>query len=94
MDKRHRYNPAALVVPQGAKVAWKNNSPSLHTVTGDPALARSSTSVHLPPDAPPWDSGPIYSGEIWTYIFTVPGDYVYFSRYHETEGMIGVIQVI
>ncbi|MBK8020796.1 MAG: hypothetical protein IPK19_05035 [Chloroflexi bacterium] len=91
---RNRFLPAALVVPVGAQVAWKNQSVSLHTVTGDPVLARSQASARLPEGAEPWDSGDLYTGEIWRYTFAVPGSYVYFSRPYELDGMIGAIEVL
>ncbi len=88
-----RYDPASLSVPKGATVTWINRGNTPHTVTADPAKANNKRDVALPSGATPWDSGEIYPGETWSYTFTVPGRYVYFSMLDENQGMLGTIVV-
>lgn len=88
------FDPATLVIPVGATVAWQNKTAAVHTATCDPALAADEDDVRLPESAAAWHSGDLYNGEIWLHTFTTPGEYLYFCQYHELDGMIGVITVI
>lgn len=88
-----RYDPSTVTIRRGAQITWKNSSQRTHTATCDPAKAQDRGHVVLPQGASPWDSGDVYPGETWARIFDTPGRYLYFCRYHETEGMLGMITV-
>jgi plastocyanin len=88
-----RFEPASLVVPRGSIVAWQNRADSVHTVTADPAKAQRPEHSILPSGAQSFDSGDLFPGDRWFYIFDSPGDYVYFCRYHELTEMLGMIRV-
>jgi plastocyanin len=93
IHNNHTFDPASLTVPLGSIVVWHNRSANVHTVTADPAKAQLPERILLPPEALPFDSGDLFSGDRWVYTFDVPGDYIYFSRYYELEEMLGVISV-
>lgn len=93
IEKEYFYSPAALNIQRGTKVAWKNLSPDVHTVTCDPAKAENSANALLPVGVGAFDSGDILSGKIWSHVFEQPGEYIYFCRYFEAQGMIGSIRV-
>jgi len=84
--------PGSLTIPQGATVVWKNKDLYPHTVTCQPSQANGAY-AKLPKGAQPWDSGDLYTGQMWSYTFTTPGQYVYFSRRDETGRMLGSILV-
>ncbi len=86
--------PGTLAVPLGATVTWQNRDVYPHTVTCDPDLAqRQGSYAQLPDGAAPWDSGNIYTGQMWSHTFTSPGQYIYFSRRDEQGQLLGVIIV-
>lgn len=87
------FDPASLVVPLGAIVAWHNQTDHVHTITADPQKAQLPARVILPDGAQPFDSGDLFSGEQWVYTFEVPGTYVYTCLYHEIDEMIGSVVV-
>lgn len=93
MTVQNSFKPSSMTVPRGARVVWYNISTTPHTATSDPAKARQTYEQVLPSGAQPWDSGRIYTGEWWTYTFTVPGTYVFFCRDHEVVGMVGTLIV-
>jgi plastocyanin len=93
MTGQNAFAPASLIVSTGTKVVWKNGDTSPHSTTCDPAKVRGSMNVALPTGAPPWDSGVLYSGDVWAHTFDTPGTYVYFSAPDEDRGMIGTITV-
>lgn len=84
--------PGSLTIPRGATVVWKNKDLYPHTVTCQPSEANGAY-AKLPKGAQPWDSGDLYTGQMWSYTFTTPGQYVYFSRRDETGRMLGSIIV-
>ncbi|MEZ4869292.1 MAG: plastocyanin/azurin family copper-binding protein [Caldilineaceae bacterium] len=87
--------PGSLTIPRGATVIWKNDDIYPHTVTCQPTEGQAGASyAKLPQGAQPWDSGNIYTGETWSYTFTTPGDYLYYSRRDESGHMLGSITVI
>lgn len=93
MIEGNQFAPATVVVPRGGQVVWHNKDRLVHTVTADPALAQNPRHVLLPDSAPVFSSGDINPGDAWSYTFDVPGDYIYFCRYHESREMIGRITV-
>ena len=93
MTTYKQYDPSVVTIRRGAQVIWKNTSQRTHTATCDPARAQNAGHVVLPQGVAPWDSGAVYPGQTWARTFDTPGRYLYFCRYHETEGMIGMITV-
>jgi plastocyanin len=94
MTQGNRFAPSGLTVPLGATVVWRNAGITRHTATCDPALVEELTHVSLPPGAAPWGSTDLYTGQTWQRTFTTPGTYLYFCRYHETEGMVATLTVL
>ncbi len=92
-DKQSSFSPGSLVVPRGSTVTWQNIATYPQTVTCDPSKAGKFPDVSLPPGAAPFDSGELYPGQTWSYIFNVPGNYLYFSRYTPIPSVIGTIRV-
>ncbi|MBI2939390.1 MAG: hypothetical protein HYY04_03050 [Chloroflexi bacterium] len=88
-----KYAPAEVTVPVGGMVRWRNTTPIVHTVTGDPAKAVNPANVKLPPGAQPFDSGEMPANAVFSHTFTVPGEYVYFCIPHEAAGMVGKVTV-
>lgn len=88
------YDPGTLTIPRGATVAWQNHDTAPHTVTCDPALAQKQGGyAELPQNAQPWDSGDLYNGQIWSYTFTTPGQYIYSSKRDGMGRPLGTIVV-
>lgn len=86
--------PGSLTITRGATIVWKNKDLYPHTVTCQPSQDQSNGAyAKLPKGAQPWDSGDLYTGQMWSYTFTTPGQYVYFSRRDETGRMLGSILV-
>jgi plastocyanin len=93
IDSQNFYDPSTLIIPVGTTVTWQNISLLPHTVTCDPTKAQNSAHVLLPKNAPTWDSGQLYPGQMWSYTFDTPGNYIYFSRPHESDTMLGALTV-
>ncbi len=102
-QSRSHFTPSTLVIPVGSKVVWQNQSIYPVTVTCDPSKVKTLSTnndaatgaayVKLPSDADPWDSGTLYTGQTWSYIFKTPGEYLYFSQYDQTPDLVGVVKV-
>lgn len=88
-----KFEPASVTIEVGEVVAWQNTSLLRHTATADPTKAANPSSVILPPQAQPFDSGYIEPGEVYQRTFDVPGTYRYFCIPHEATGMTGEIVV-
>lgn len=88
-----RYEPAAVTVPAGTTVTWRNTSSMVHTVTANPALANEPGHVSLPDGAKTFNSGLLQPGQSFSHTFTVPGEYRYFCIPHEGAGMLGTVTV-
>jgi plastocyanin len=88
-----RFEPARVPVPAGATVVWRNDSSVPHTVTADPARARTAANVHLPSGAEPFESESVPPGQTFTRQLTVAGEYRYVCRIHEESGMAGIVTV-
>ena len=61
------YEPAILTVPAGTAVRFVNKDTDIHT-----ASQRGGG----------FDSGLLFAGEAWTYVFNTPGTYEYFCLPH------------
>lgn len=86
--------PKHVTIKAGQSVEWNNTAAlETHTVTADPALAKTSTSVSLPSGASTFNSGDLKPGQTFRYVFTVPGTYRYFCIPHERMGMVGEVEV-
>ncbi len=87
--------PKHVTIKAGQSVEWNNTAAlETHTVTADPELAKTSTSVALPAGAATFNSGDLKPGQTFRYVFTVPGTYRYFCIPHERMGMIGEVEVV
>lgn len=93
IDSHNFYSPSSITIPAGTTVTWQNISLLPHTVTCDPTKAQNATHVLLPKNAQAWDSGQLYPGQMWSHTFDTPGSYIYFSRTHESDTMLGTLTV-
>jgi plastocyanin len=87
------FDPPALTIATGTQVVWHNTGLLVQTVTCDPQLVEDATVIHLPDNAEAWDSGDLFTGETYAHVFTMPGEYVYTSRYQREQPLIGLIRV-
>jgi plastocyanin len=97
------FRPTEFAVAPGTTVVWKNTSKHSHTVTaygGDiPEKAEFFASGGYDSQQAAVDGwegntgGAIEQGERFTHEFTVPGTYGYYCIPHETNGMVGTIEV-
>ena len=88
------YAPKRVTIKTGQTVQWTNTDAILkHTVTADPKLAKTASSVALPAGAMPFDSGMLKPSQTFMYTFTTPGTYKYFCIPHERMGMVGEVEV-
>ena len=90
-----QFQPGRLKIPRGATVVWQNKDTDFHTVTCDPQLAAQQQGAYaeLPNGAQAWDSGDLATGDTWSYTFTTPGQYTYYSRRDFPNRMMGTIIV-
>ncbi len=90
-----QFMPGNLTITPGTVVVWKNMGVLSQIVSCDPAWAKEAKNpyVKLPSGAAPWDSGPIYPGDMWSHTFTTPGVYVYVNRGAPGGAVVGVITV-
>jgi plastocyanin len=93
MTSTLNFSPASVTIPAGGTVEWRNTAIMRHTVTADPALAKDAADVHLPPGAQAFDSGDVPAGQLYRHTFDVPGEYRYFCKPHESDGMVGTVTV-
>lgn len=70
------YEPATLTVPAGTRVRFVNRDSDIHTVS-----QRGGG----------FESGLLFQGDTWTYVFNTPGTYEYFCLPHPF--MVGTIIV-
>jgi len=88
-----QFSPGVVKVPTGSTVTWQNISIYPQSVTCDPSQADNPSMARLPAGAKSWDSGVLYPGQTWSYTFTEPGNYLYFSRYQANSSPSGVVSV-
>src|SRR4051794_16498926 len=91
------YRPIGLSIKAGQTVRFVNNSTSTHTVTDTPAPSKDKGSQRgdqLPSGEKAFDSGDIAPQQSWEHRFTTPGTYHFHCRYHDKDGMSGVVNVV
>jgi plastocyanin len=93
MTDGQQFDPPRVTVPAGTTVLWRNDSSVPHTVTADPAPARTASNVQLPSGAEPFESESLPLGQTFTRQVTVVGAYRYVCRIHEESGMVGIVTV-
>ena len=93
MADGQRFEPAQVTVPTGTRVLWRNGSAEPHTVTADPARAKTASNVQLPSGAEPFESASLSQGQTFAQQLTIAGEYRYVCRIHEEAGMVGIITV-
>jgi plastocyanin len=76
--KGFMFNPATKTVKVGTKVTWKNRDGTMHTVDSN--------------GTGPLASGPVQSGQSWSYTFATAGTFEYHCEPHK-PGMGGKIIV-
>ena len=64
---------AHAAVKTGDQITWTQNGGNIHRVEFN----------RVPEDAKAMDSGDLRPGNIWGFRPSVPGEYVFFCRYHE-----------
>src|SRR4051794_24073586 len=82
-DDKSVFEPASVRLKVGDSVEWTNHALIGHTVTCDPAKAKSAKDVALPSGAAAFDSGEFETDQTWKHQFTAPGRYRYFCILHE-----------
>jgi plastocyanin len=85
------YKSAALAVPRGTKVVWKNATQAPHTVTRC-TVAQCHVNGGTGKD-PAFHSPTINAGKTYSFTFKHPGTYVYFCQFHGYTVMHGTITV-
>ncbi|MEE8500991.1 MAG: plastocyanin/azurin family copper-binding protein, partial [Kiloniellales bacterium] len=93
MTSQPAFEPAEIMVKVGDKVAWRNTSDLLHTVTADPRITGDASNIELPEGARPFNSAAVAPGQVFRYTFTVPGTYRYLCLPHAGQGMFGTVVV-
>jgi plastocyanin len=93
MTSRDTFVPKTLTIKVGDTVVWENDSPGVHTVTDNSALASAKQDASMPAGTEPFNSGPIEAGQQYSHTFMAPGTYKYFCVPHEADGMVGTIIV-
>ena len=93
MTDGQQFDPPRVTVPAGTTVLWRNVSAVQHTVTADPARAKTASNVQLPAGAEPFESESLAQGQTFARQLTVAGEYRYVCRTHEESGMVGIITV-
>jgi len=71
------FTPGTITVPVGTRIVWTNQHSFTHTTTSD-------TSV--------WNSGPLTTGQSFSFTFTQPGTFAYHCSIHPS--MHGTIIVL
>jgi plastocyanin len=91
------YRPAGVSIKAGQTVRFVNGSTYTHTVTDKPLPSKGVGSVRadeLPAGEKPFDSGDIDPQRFWEHKFNAPGTYRFHCRYHQMDGMSGVVTVV
>ncbi|NNE43212.1 MAG: hypothetical protein HKN12_03315 [Gemmatimonadetes bacterium] len=83
-----RFIPDNLTIAPGDTVRWVNTDPFgiEHAVESGDGSADPQAGVM-------WTSGTLSQGETYEYTFENAGEFTFFSRPHEFEGMFGVVRV-
>ena len=88
-----KFAPESLTIKAGDTVTWTNPQIVAHTVTFDPAQAKTAGDAVLPAGVAPFDSGDLQQDQTFKHQFTVKGTYKYFCKYHEDMRMVGTVIV-
>src|SRR5256885_5042946 len=91
------YRPEGISIKPGQTVRFVNNSTSTHTVTDTPAPSKDKGSQRgdqLPAGEKAFDSGDIAPQQSWEHKFDSPGTYHFHCRYHDKDGMSGLVSVV
>jgi plastocyanin len=91
------FRPTGISIQSGQTVRFVNSSTSTHTVTDTPAPSKDKGSQRgdqLPAGEKAFDSGDIAPQQSWEHKFTTPGTYHFHCRYHDKDGMSGVVNVV
>ena len=83
-----RFVPEHLTIEPGDTVRWVNSDPF-----GIDHAVESGAGSNDPQAGLLWDSGTLALGETYEFTFENAGEFAFFSRPHEFEGMFGVIRV-
>ena len=94
MTDHDTFSPAALTVPLGASITWRNDDTDPHTVTFDPAKGFPGVKVVEPAGAKPFDSGLIDANGSFTSVFDLAGHYIYICTVHAGKGMVATLDVV
>jgi plastocyanin len=70
------FNPKSAHARMGDTVRWTNNDGPTHTTTSD-----GSPCCPFGPDL--WDSGPLVTGDTFSFVFTTAGKYLYHCAFHQ-----------
>ncbi len=87
------FGPEHALINVGDTVVWIQEGAVPHTTSDGPGQAAVPEHALLPEGAQPWDSGLLESGERFSVVFDVPGEYTYLCTIHEAAGMVGRITV-
>jgi plastocyanin len=87
------FDPGVIHIKAGQSVEFRNTAVITHSVTDDPKRAEDPKDASEPAGVPPFFSGDIAPGQIFTQTFTQPGTYNYFCTHHEGDGMVAKIVV-
>lgn len=90
-DQNARLSPQRVNIKPGKTVEWRNFSPKVREIVGNPAKARGAAKPVLPAGAIPFDSGFVRPDHSFAHRFTVPGVYRYISDLdsaHPVEGEV------
>jgi plastocyanin len=87
------FDPPTVTIPAGTQVVWHNIGVLVQSVTCDPQQIDDAARVLLPDGAEAFDSGDLFTGETFAYVFNTPGEYLYTSRYQRRQPLIGLVHV-
>lgn len=73
------FAPKTLTVKAWTRVVWTNGDPASHTVTAVDGLAVGAALTGL------FDSGPLASGQTFSFTFSKPGTYFYECAIHRSD---------
>jgi plastocyanin len=91
--RQSKFVPAVVTINLNDTVEWTNSSFILHTVTFDPALAKTPGTVVLPAGVSPFDSGSLDEGQTYSHQFRNRGEYKYMCKFHQDMQMFGSVIV-
>ena len=87
------FKPQVVTISSGDEIEWRNASPSVRTIIGDPLRASHRSDIEPPSPPEPFHSDPIEPGRGFQHRFTMAGVYRYVGLEREGKGMNGVVIV-